>query len=52
MFSLIWRFLPGPVWVRIVAILAVAAVLVYALITWVYPYAATLLMTEEATVNS
>lgn len=52
MFSLIWRFLPGPAWLRIIAILFVAAVLVYALVAWVYPYAATLLMTEEATVTS
>jgi hypothetical protein len=51
MFSLIWRFLPGPAWLRIIAILAVAAVIVYALITWVYPAAAELLMNEESTVN-
>jgi len=51
MFSLIWRFLPGPAWLRIIVILAVAAAIVYALITWVYPYAATYLMSEEATVN-
>lgn len=51
MFSLIWRFLPGPAWLRVIAILVVAAALVYALITWAYPYAAALLMTEEATVT-
>lgn len=51
MFSLIWRFFPGPAWLRIIAILSVAAALVYVLMTWVYPYAAELLMTEEATVG-
>jgi hypothetical protein len=51
MFSLIWRFLPGPAWLRIIAILAVAAGIVYALVTWVYPHAAELLMNEESTVN-
>ncbi len=51
MFSLIWRFLPGPAWLRVIVILGVAAVLVYALVTWVYPYAAGLLMSEEATVS-
>ena len=35
-----------------IGMLAVAAVIVWALITYVYPYAAQLLMTEEATVNS
>lgn len=51
MFSLIWRFFPGPAWLRVIAILGLAAVLVYALITWVYPYFAQLLMSEESTVN-
>ncbi len=40
MFSLIWRFLPGPAWVRIFVILAVIAGLVYALVFYGYPWAA------------
>lgn len=51
MFSLIWRFFPGPAWLRVVVLLGCAAALIWALITYVYPYAATMLMTEEATVN-
>lgn len=51
MFSLLWRFLPGPAWLRAIVLLGVAAALVWALITYVYPYAATLLMSEEVTVN-
>ena len=51
MFSLIWRFLPGPAWLRLIVILGVAAAVIWALITWVYPFAAQLLMTEEATVS-
>ncbi len=51
MFSLLWRFFPGPVWLRILVLLAVAAVLAWALITYVYPLAATLLTPDESTVN-
>ncbi|MBN9613041.1 MAG: hypothetical protein J0H64_06205 [Actinobacteria bacterium] len=52
MFSLLWRFFPGPVWLRILLLLAVAVVLVWALVTYVYPYAPTLLSSEESTVTS
>lgn len=40
MFSLIWRFLPGPAFVRILAIIAVLAAIVYGLIFYGYPWAA------------
>jgi len=52
MFSLLWRFFPGPVWLRILVLLLVVAALVWALITYAYPYAATLLSSEESTVTS
>lgn len=52
MFSLLWRFFPGPVWLRIIALLALLAALVYVLVAYVYPYAATLLVIEETTVES
>lgn len=39
MFSLIWRFLPGPAWVRILVILAVLGGLVYGLMFYGYPWA-------------
>lgn len=52
MFSLLWRFFPGPAWLRIIVLLAVAAVLVWALITYVYPAVATLLTNEESTVST
>ena len=51
MFSLIWRFFPGPAWIRLVLILAVLAVVDYTLIAFVYPYVATLLVTQETTVE-
>ena len=52
MFSLIWRFFPGPAWLRVMVMLAVLTALIYALITYVYPYVATLLVTRETTVES
>jgi len=51
MFSLLWRFFPGPAWLRVIVILGVAAAIVWALVAYVYPYAATQLMSEEATVS-
>ena len=51
MFSLIWRFFPGPAWIRLFVILAVLAAVVYTLIAFVYPYVATLLVTHETTVE-
>lgn len=52
MFSLLWRFFPGPAWLRIIVLLLVAAALVFVLITYVYPWVAMQLSTEEVTVTS
>jgi len=46
-FSLIWRFLPGPAWVRIVIMLMVLAAIAYALMFWGYPWVAQLLETGD-----
>ncbi len=40
MFSLIWRFLPGPALLRVLVMLAVLAGIVYALMFYGYPWAA------------
>lgn len=52
MFSLLWRFFPGPVWVRVFVLLAAAAALVYVLIAFVYPWVAVMLPDQEVTVDS
>ena len=52
MFSLIWRFFPGPAWFRVIVLLLVAAALVYALIAYVYPWVALQLPEQEVTVDS
>ena len=52
MFSLLWRFLPGPAWLRVLILLLVAAALVWVLVSYVYPCIADLLASEESTVNT
>ncbi|MBK0420337.1 hypothetical protein JD276_14995 [Leucobacter sp. CSA1] len=51
MFSLIWRFFPGPAWLRVIVLVAALAALVYVVITYVYPWVALHLPEEESTVS-
>lgn len=52
MFSMLWRFFPGPAWFRVIVLLLCAAALVYALITYVYPWVALQMPEQEVTVDS
>jgi hypothetical protein len=36
-YSALWRVLPGPLWVRIVILVVLLAVVLFALSTWVFP---------------
>ena len=38
MYGALWRILPGPVWVRIVLVLASLAGVIFMLFTWVFPW--------------
>lgn len=51
MFSLLWRFFPGPAWFRVFVLAAAVAVLAFALITYVYPWVGSMLPAEEATIT-
>lgn len=51
MFTLLWRFFPGPVWLRIFVLVIAFVALVYALITYVYPWATTVIPQPESTVD-
>ena len=51
MFSLLWRFFPGPVWLRVIVLLAALAALVYAMIFYIYPWVSQLLPEPEVTIN-
>ncbi|WP_162269006.1 DUF4175 domain-containing protein [Frondihabitans sp. PAMC 28766] len=37
MYGALWRVLPGPWWLRVLILLVVAAAILFALITWVFP---------------
>ncbi|QIM15527.1 hypothetical protein G7067_02455 [Leucobacter insecticola] len=52
MFSLVWRFFPGPAWLRVIVLLIVLAAVVYAVITYIYPWVALQFPPEESTVGS
>ena len=53
MFSMLWRFFPGPAWLRIIVMLAVFAGIVYALVFYGYPWVAQFVDSDEiSTVGS
>lgn len=52
MFSLIWRFFPGPAWLRVIVLLIAAAALVWAVIEYVYPWVLEQFPEQEVTVGS
>lgn len=50
MFSVVWRFFPGPVWLRIIVLILLAAVLVWLVIEYVYPWVNSMIPDTESTV--
>jgi hypothetical protein len=51
-YAAFWRVLPGPAWLRIIIILVLVAALLFALVTWVFPWIdAMLTSNEEGTVS-
>ena len=51
MYAALWRVLPGPWWVRVLLLLVLAALLVAALVTWVFPFVDQFLIPQDATVG-
>jgi hypothetical protein len=51
-YSALWRILPGPWWLRVVILMALAAAVLYALVTWAFPYADTFIDSPNVTVGS
>ena len=37
-YGALWRILPGPLWVRILLMAAIAVAVVFVLFTWVFPW--------------
>jgi hypothetical protein len=51
MYGALWRALPGPAWVRSVLLIVLLAVVLTALVVWVFPYVDSLLIPQEVTVG-
>ncbi len=51
MYGALWRVLPGPWWLRVIILLVAAAVVLTALVIWVFPYVDELVSPQEVTVK-
>ncbi|MCU1409100.1 MAG: rane protein [Microbacteriaceae bacterium] len=51
MYAALWHILPGPVWVRVLLVLILLAVVLFALATWVFPWVDSIVNNQEATVG-
>ncbi|UIP57169.1 hypothetical protein DSM26151_00220 [Agromyces marinus] len=38
MYAALWRILPGPVWFRVILVIAILAGMIFVLFTWVFPW--------------
>lgn len=51
MYAALWRVLPGPTWVRIAILVVAAALVLAALVEWVFPWASDTLLPQESTIE-
>ena len=51
MYAALWRFLPGPVWVKVLALVLLAVALATLLMAFVFPAIADLVFVEESTLG-
>ncbi len=51
MYGALWRVLPGPVWLRIVILVLIAAAVLGACIYWIFPWLAHTFFDTDATVG-
>jgi hypothetical protein len=51
MYAAIWRSIPGPLWVRIVLSVVMVALVLAALVLWVFPVVNELFVPPEVTVG-
>ncbi len=51
MYAALWRILPGPAWLRVLILLALAAAVVYGLFWYVFPWVGTFVNPQESTVQ-
>ena len=48
MYAALWRALPGPWWVRVLLLCALAALVLWLCLTWVFPWWADLLSVVDS----
>lgn len=51
MYAALWRALPGPVWVRVLTLIVLVAVILWALASVVFPWVADVLLSQDVTVE-
>lgn len=51
MYAALWHALPGPWWVRVLILLALLAIVVYALLFFVFPWISELTTPVESTIE-
>ncbi|WP_309712486.1 hypothetical protein [Pseudolysinimonas sp.] len=51
MYGALWRTLPGPWWVRLLILLVAVAVILTALVYWVFPVVDQMVAPQDVTVN-
>jgi len=51
MYAALWRVLPGPAWVRVLILIVLVAVVLAALVLWVFPWVQELLPAQDVTVE-
>lgn len=51
MYAALWRALPGPVWLRVLIVVALVAVILWALAYGVFPWVSDVLLPQDVTVE-
>lgn len=51
MYGAFWRVLPGPWWIRLLIVLVIVAIVLYSLVTWVFPWVQELTNATDVTVG-
>jgi hypothetical protein len=51
MYAALWRVLPGPWWVRVIVLIVLLVVILFALIQWVFPYVDQFVAPQDVTVT-
>ena len=51
MYAGLWRILPGPSWLRVLILVVLAALVLYGLFFYVFPWVSSYLVPQEVTVE-